>query len=72
MAGVPGGTFASMGAPLFIPRPLREPIAVTTARTMKLLGPVLTQVAALPMGPVSTDRAALLRVHAGWWLGCHG
>ncbi len=55
VAGVPGGTFASMGAPLFIPRPLREPITVNTARTMKLLGPALTQVARrIPMGPVST------------------
>jgi pimeloyl-ACP methyl ester carboxylesterase len=55
VAGVPGGTFASMGAPLFIPRPLREPIAVTTARSMKLAGPLLTQVARrIPMGPVST------------------
>jgi pimeloyl-ACP methyl ester carboxylesterase len=55
VAGVPGGTFASMGAPLFIPRPLREPITVNVARSMKLAGPVLTQVARrIPMGPVST------------------
>jgi pimeloyl-ACP methyl ester carboxylesterase len=55
VAGVPGGTFASMGAPLFIPRPLREPLSVTTARLMKLAGPALTPVARrIPMGPVST------------------
>jgi pimeloyl-ACP methyl ester carboxylesterase len=55
VAGVPGGTFASMGAPLMIPRPLREPISVNVARLMKLGGPVLTQVARrIPMGPVST------------------
>ncbi len=55
VAGVPGGTFASMGAPLFIPRPLRRPITVSTARAMKLAAPVLTPVARrIPMGPVST------------------
>jgi len=55
VAGVPGGTFSSMGAPLFIPRPLREPIAVNVARLLELAGPVLTPVARrIPMGPVST------------------
>ncbi len=55
VAGVPGGTFASMGAPLLIPRPLREPISVNAARLMKLGGPLLTTVARrIPMGPVST------------------
>ena len=55
VAGVPGGTFASMGAPLLIPRVLREPITVNTARALRLLGPVLTPVARrIPMGPVST------------------
>jgi pimeloyl-ACP methyl ester carboxylesterase len=55
VAGVPGGTFASMGAPLMIPRPLREPISVNVARLMKLGGPLLTPIARrIPMGPVST------------------
>ncbi len=55
VAGVPGGTFASMGAPLMIPRPLREPISVNAARLMKLGGPLLTPVARrIPMGPVTT------------------
>ncbi|CAA9367432.1 MAG: hypothetical protein AVDCRST_MAG47-744 [uncultured Nocardioidaceae bacterium] len=55
VAGVPGGTFASMGAPLFIPRFLREPIGVNVARVMKHAGPVLTPVARrIPMGPIST------------------
>jgi len=55
VAGVPGGTFASMGAPLFIPRLLREPIGVNVARVLKHAGPVLTPVARrIPMGPVST------------------
>ena len=55
VAGVPGGTFASMGAPLFIPRILREPIAVNVARALRLAGPALTPVARrIPMGPIST------------------
>jgi pimeloyl-ACP methyl ester carboxylesterase len=55
VAGVPGGTFASMGAPLLIPRPLREPVSVTVARLMERSGPLLTTVARrIPMGPVST------------------
>ena len=55
VAGVPGGTFASMGAPLFIPRFLREPIGVNVARVMKHAGPALTPVARrIPMGPIST------------------
>ena len=55
VAGVPGGTFASMGAPLFIPKFLREPIGVNVARVLKHAGPVLTPVARrIPMGPVST------------------
>lgn len=55
LAGVPGGTFASMGAPLFIPRPLREPITVTGAHVMKHTGRFLTPVAQrIPMGPIST------------------
>lgn len=55
VAGVPGGTFASMGAPLLIPRPLRRPLSTSAARAMKITGPLLTQVARrIPMGPVST------------------
>lgn len=55
VAGVPGGTFASMGAPLLIPRLLREPISRNVARLMKHSGPVLTTIARrIPMGPIST------------------
>jgi pimeloyl-ACP methyl ester carboxylesterase len=55
VAGVPGGTFGSMGAPLFIPRFLREPLTVNVARALKLAGPVLTPVARrIPMGPIGT------------------
>jgi pimeloyl-ACP methyl ester carboxylesterase len=55
VAGVPGGSFASMGAPLLIPRPLRQPISVGIARAMKLLGPALTPLTrGLPVGPASS------------------
>jgi pimeloyl-ACP methyl ester carboxylesterase len=55
VAGVPGGTFASMGAPLFVPRFLRGPIGVNVARILKHAGPALTPVARrIPMGPIST------------------
>lgn len=55
VAGVPGGTFASMGAPLLIPRPLREPITVGIARAMERLGPALTPLTRrMPVGPLTT------------------
>lgn len=41
VAGVPGGTFAAMGAPLGIPRPLRHAVGVTGARTGQAIGPAL-------------------------------
>jgi pimeloyl-ACP methyl ester carboxylesterase len=54
VGGVPGGTFESMLAPVFVPRPLRRPITVNLARAMKLAGKPLTQIARrLPIGPVS-------------------
>jgi pimeloyl-ACP methyl ester carboxylesterase len=44
VAGVPGATFASVGAPLFIPRFARRPV-----------GPVLNPITArITMGPVAT------------------
>ena len=36
VGGVPGDTFASMLAPIFVPRPIRKPITVNAARVMKL------------------------------------
>jgi pimeloyl-ACP methyl ester carboxylesterase len=45
VGGVPGDTFASMGAPIFIPRPLRKPITVNIARTLKLAGKPLSEIA---------------------------
>jgi pimeloyl-ACP methyl ester carboxylesterase len=46
VAGVPGGTFASMGAPLFIPRPLRRPLARSVARALERVG--------RPLNPLTT------------------
>jgi pimeloyl-ACP methyl ester carboxylesterase len=55
VAGVPGGTFESMLAPVYVPRPLREPITVNLARAFKAGGPVLTPIARrIPMGPIGT------------------
>lgn len=55
VAGVPGGTFASMGAPLLIPRLLRAPVAAGVAHAMRIAGPALTPVARrLPVGPVTS------------------
>ncbi len=55
VAGVPGGTFAAMGAPLLVPRPLRTPLSTGAARAVRLVGPVVTPVARrVPMGPVTT------------------
>jgi pimeloyl-ACP methyl ester carboxylesterase len=54
VGGVPGDTFASMLAPIFVPRPIRKPLTVNMARMMKLAGKPLTQIASrLPVGPVS-------------------
>lgn len=41
VAGVPGATFASVGAPLFIPRFARRPVARTVIRSLGRLGPRL-------------------------------
>ena len=54
VGGVPGDTFASMLAPMMVPRLIRKPITVTTARVMKLAGRPLTQIASrLPVGPLT-------------------
>jgi len=56
VGGVPGDTFASMGAPILIPRPLRKPLTVNIARTLKLVGKPLTEVAKrLPVGPLTYE-----------------
>ncbi len=63
VAGVPGGTFATMGAPLRIPRSLRKPIAVRVAKTARVAGPVLTFLA--HRVPINA-RGAWLLTHSGF------
>lgn len=63
--GVPGDTFSSMLAPMFVPRPVRRPITVGLARLMKLGGWPLTQIATrFPIGPVTVE----LLTHTGFML----
>ena len=63
VAGVPGGTFGTMGGPWHIPRRLRKPFAVGAARLLRTAGPVLTPVAnAIPVN----DRVAWLIAHSGF------
>lgn len=65
VAGVPGGTFATMGAPLRIPRMLRRPLATRTAKASRLAGPALTWLA--PRIPIN-ERTAWLLSHSGFML----
>jgi pimeloyl-ACP methyl ester carboxylesterase len=65
VAGVPGGTFSSMLAPLRVPRFARAAITVNAARVMGLLGKPATLVARrLPVGPL----AAAVLTHSGFML----
>jgi pimeloyl-ACP methyl ester carboxylesterase len=65
VAGVPGDTFNSMGAPILIPRPLRKPISVNVTRALKLAGRPLTQVVRrLPVGPLTYE----VLTHSGFML----
>jgi len=62
VAGVPGGTFGTMGGPWRIPRRLRHPLAVGAARALRAAGPVLTPLAhRIPVN----DRVAWLLSHSG-------
>lgn len=63
VAGVPGGTFASMGAPLQIPRLARRPISIAVATTLEHTGWALTPL--VTRVPVGRRMAALLR-HSGF------
>ena len=65
VAGVPGGTFASMGAPLMIPRVARRPISLGVTRALRRTGKLLTPVTSrLPIGVA----VAQLLSHSGFML----
>lgn len=65
VAGVPGDTFATMLAPLRVPRPLARLLTVNAARAAKHVGCLLTPVTSrLPVGPLTI--AALS--HSGFML----
>jgi len=65
VAGVPGGTFASMLAPLGVPRFARRAITVNAARVMGLLGkPASLLARVLPVGPLT----GALVTHSGFML----
>jgi len=65
VAGVPGGTFSSMGAPLQIPRFARRPISVGIASTLERTGWLVTPVA--KRWPVGRATSTLLR-HSGFMM----
>jgi pimeloyl-ACP methyl ester carboxylesterase len=63
VAGVPGGTFASMHGPLRLPRLAAHAVAVNLSRAMKYAGWALTPIASrLPVGPRGID----LLTHTGF------
>jgi pimeloyl-ACP methyl ester carboxylesterase len=65
VGGVPGGTFSSMLAPMFVPRPVRPVITINAVRLMKLAGRPLSVVARnLPTGPLAVE----LLTHSGFML----
>jgi pimeloyl-ACP methyl ester carboxylesterase len=65
VAGVPGGTFSSMGAPLMIPRPFRRPLAVGVTRAVGRAGCLVYPLSSrLPVGPLS----AKVLMHSGFML----
>ena len=65
VAGVPGGTFASMGAPLQIPRIARRPLAIGVTTVLGRTGWALTPVTS--RYPVGRRTAAVLR-HSGFMM----
>lgn len=65
VAGVPGDTFATMFAPLKLPRLVARSLAVNVARGLKLAGRVITPVSTrLPVGP----RTIAVLSHSGFML----
>lgn len=68
VAGVPGDTFASMLAPLGVPRILRKPLTVTLARLGRLFGvPIHTVTRRMPVGRL----IATVLTHSGFMLPQH-
>jgi pimeloyl-ACP methyl ester carboxylesterase len=65
VAGVPGGTFSSMGAPLQIPRFARRPLSLGIASTLARTGWLVTPVSS--RWPVGRRTAFLLR-HSGFMM----
>ncbi len=65
VAGVPGDTFATMLAPLHLPRPVARMVTVNIARTLTLAGRFVTPLSSrLPIGP----KAIELLSHSGFML----
>lgn len=65
VAGVPGGTFSSMGAPLLLPRFLRRPLALGVATAVGTAGPLIHPITRrLPVGAL----AAQALTHSGFML----
>lgn len=65
VAGVPGGTFASMLAPLWVPRPVRAALTVNVARAISAVGAPLSRLTAgLSIGP----RTVRALTHSGFML----
>lgn len=65
VAGVPGGTFATMGGPLGVPARLRHPLSTRVARVARTAGPALTWLA--HRVPVTPGTAWLVS-HSGFML----
>ena len=65
VGGVPGGTFSSMLAPVFVPRPLRAPLTIGAVRLMRAAGKPLTALARrLPINRTTIE----LISHSGFML----
>ena len=62
VAGVPGGTFRSVGGLIRLPRTVRKPLAVGAAKGLRTIGPALTWLT--PKLPVN-HRVAWLLAHSG-------
>jgi pimeloyl-ACP methyl ester carboxylesterase len=63
VAGVPGGTFASMLAPLMVPRFARRALTINVARSLRAVGKVVSPISTrMPIGSAS---ARMLR-HSGF------